>query len=143
MSATYYVGYNVKVSLAGVNYSVSRCVVRDSVEPQDVSNTEGNAGNPLVATQSPSFKSQAPAQSSATIELTQPTFDASNNPFTAPISLAPGSYASCVIYLNGRAGKNWNFANVLITEGELDGDVKALQPVTLRAISDGAYTRPA
>lgn len=143
MASTPWAGYNLKVRINTNVYAVSRVLIRDAVPPQDVSNTEGNAGNTAAVGGNPAFASALGGQSQATIELTQPTFDSSNNPFTAPLSIAPGSFVSIIVYLNLVGGKNWNFPSVLITEGELNGDVKTLEPITLRGVSDQVYTRPA
>jgi len=144
---SYWAGYNLKVDLNGVPYAVGRVVVRDSAPAQDVSNTEGLPGNPtppagFVA--NPAFSSALGGQAQATVELVQPTFDNAADPFGAPLAAAPGSFVPCIIYLTSRgpATPQWNFANLLITEGELNHDVKALEPLTLRGVSDGAYTRP-
>jgi len=138
-------GYNLKVDLATTPYAVQRVVVRDAAPAQDVSNTEGQPGNSAAGlTSNPAFSSALGGQSQATVELTKPTFDDAADPYAAPLSAVPGTWVACVIYLNGRGApsKKFTFSSLLITEVEMNGDVKTLEPLTLRAVSDGPYTRP-
>jgi len=145
----WFAGFNVDVDIVKGStttaFTVQRVMVRDAVPPQNVSNSEGVPGNPAAGANNAAFQAMIGGESGATIELTQPTFNDTLNPYATPLSLVPGDWIGLLVWPAGRGvtgSDDLAFGSVLITEIELNADVTALEPLTIRGVSDGPYNAP-
>jgi hypothetical protein len=140
--ALFWAGYNTKVSVNGVAFTVKRVAIHGTVVDLDVTNTEGAAGNVLIATLSPGFAGRIPGIADLEIRLEQPTFDSAANPWLAPFSLLLGAYANLRVWKNTRAGVSWQDPSALVCDVGDDGDVKGLQVPSFTVRSDGLFQHP-
>ena len=141
--ANYQAGFQAKVRVNATAYAGATYQISDETPEQDVSNTEGIAGNPLNAVIAIGNTAVIAGLKRYTATIRNATFDVLSNPFTAPFLLASGTYIALRVFLNGAAGVSWNCASFFVNRTGSDGDVKALQPISFSGIGDGAYSVPA
>ena len=137
MAAT--AGYNAKIRLNGQNFSGAEWSVEDQVVDIPVTNTEGKTGN-SVGTGSPGYESHIAGPRMSRVTIKQASFDPSENPFIAPMSVNVGSYTSIQIYPGGTTGRSINLSGVLITRSSYNGRADRDQPLSLEGVTDGVFT---
>ncbi len=134
-------GFVFKVRINGAVFSCTRYRVVDSATGQDITNSEGTTGSGAAAVAG--RQTVVAGNSAARVEISNASFDPSEDPFAAPRSLKRGTYAHVAIYPAGiAAGNPWDFPNLYLESVTHEGDAKALQPVSFSGITDGDYTTP-
>lgn len=134
-------GYKFRVRLNSSTYVAADVGVDASVDPQDVSNTEGNTGN-STATAHVGYSAVIGGLSSARVNIRNATFDDSDNPFVAPLSVQAGNYATLRIYLYSTAGVSWYFPSFFFAGVGYNAQVRGLQPVNFNGQNDGLFYYP-
>ena len=138
----WWAGYNVQVDVNSVALAVKRVRVRGTVTDLDVTNTEGQPGNPLAAV-AVGFAGRIPGIADCEIVFELPTFDSAANPFQAPRSLVLGAYPVIRVWKQ-RRGVGVSYQMVpLVCEVDDDADVKGLQVPSFTVRSDGLFQLPA
>lgn len=131
-------GADVRITVDGVAFAVSRVRVGDRTTAQNVSNSEGVCGNPLVAP-ALGFVTKTPDLREGSLEMTAVTFDDENNPFSAPLSFTSGNWYQVSVFPAGLAGPFHDLGNILLTNVTHEFNIPGLQPVNLTFESDGLY----
>lgn len=137
--AVFLAGEDAKIDLNGVPYAVKRFRIQLSRTRRDVSNTEGKAGNPLVADEEPGYESARPGLYRASITLEEPSLDLDDNVFLGGVAIAKADYVSINIYPVGRSGDFHEFPSVLVEEITHEGVVGEEQPVTVQGSTDSIF----
>lgn len=139
--AIFWAGYNVRVNANNVALACKRVTIRGTVADLRVTNTEGQAGNPLGAV-APGYTGRIPGIADLEIRLELPTFDSASNPFLAPLSLVLGAYVNLRVWKNLRTGVSWQAASSLVCEVDDDADVEGLQVPSFTVRSDSLFQLP-
>ncbi len=155
--ASYQAGFNVKGRINGGVFTLARYACKDLATDQDVSNSEGNPGNPAIpgganGTIEPSAESRIVGLQHMEADVHNACFDAIANPFgtpggsntafTTPSKMNVSQFINLQIFPAGIAGVSWWSPSFLVLSSSQDGDVKALQPVSFSGKSDGWYQTP-
>jgi len=133
-------GWEARVKLGGLFYAVKTWRFETAVPDLDVSNTEGVAGNGLVAAPAIGYSGALPGLAKGTFTLASATFDDDNNPFAVPLLLRAGIYLAVQIFPARATGVSHLLPNCLIMRVTHEGDVTGLSPVTIEGTTDGAYS---
>lgn len=134
-------GYKFRLRINSTAYGCSDVGVDASVDPQDVSNSEGYTGQSGI-TAHVGYSSVISGLRSARANFRGATFADDENPFTAPWNAIPGEYATLRVYLWGLTGVSWYFPSFLIVGTSWNAQVRGLQPVSVNGQSDGLYYLP-
>lgn len=137
--AAFLSGEDAKIDLNDIPYAVKRFRIVFTKPRRDVSNTEGKAGNPLVAGGIPGFESAMRGLRVARITLEEPSLDEDDNIFQAPANVAGDDYVDIKIYPVGRGFDFHHFPSVLVESITHEGTVGEEQPVTLEGSTDGVF----
>lgn len=145
-------GFRCRVRINNSIFAVSRYSVSEETPDLDVSNSEGYSGiaavgnvpfaavNPIAANL---YTNSTYGQAKATIELEQATLitNALANPFALPFTLTAQIWVKVEI-MPDRANPTFRhfFPSALVLAVSQAGQVTALQPVTIRLVSDGPYS---
>lgn len=132
-------GADVKVDIDGVPFAAQRVRAGDRSPALNVSNSEGQTGNPVTA-DGPNYVSKTPDLREGTLQLVNATFDDDNNPFGSPLFLTSGNWYAVLIYPAGRDGEAHDYGNLLLESVGHDFGIPGLQPCTFDFVSDGSYT---
>lgn len=142
-------GFRMKVVIDSHVFAVARYSVNDETPDLDVSNSEGfsgwNAalnGGFLPTTGTNRFSNSTYGQKKASIELEQATLITNplGNPFLLPFTVQTQKWVKVEIYINREVSTAKHFfPKALIVATSMTGQVTALQPFTMRLVSDGWY----
>lgn len=136
-------GFDVKVRISGVTYSVAEYSCDDEAPENDVSNSEGETGSGLGAGSNPEFKSVVASQRQMRVMLRSATYDPDSNPFAAPLAIETGMYLTDVsIFPAGLSESPIAIPVLYVRRASIGGPVSGVQPVTIEGVSDGSYTWP-
>lgn len=127
---------------AATLYSIQKYKVNEKSKTGEVTSTNSSL-NVFSGTSAGVHGEDIPCVTQADIEIVEATYNSVANLFSTPVVLASGTFVQIEIFPNTLTSTPWNFTVALITECDHDGDATALQPITLRLKSQGAYSRPA
>lgn len=130
-------GWENRVKVNGIAYATKRTMIESSCADLEVTDSEGNPGNPDAAA-APGCYATVPGISKGTFSLQSATFDDDDNPFAAPLSLEEGDYIDLEAYPAGIDGPGHLF-QCMITKIRQEMDVDGLSPVTVEGVTDGGY----
>lgn len=133
-------GWRFRVKLRTVTYVAADCGVDAMVDPQDVSNTEGNTGGGTTATVG--YATVLPGLTSCRANVRNATFDDADNPFLSPLTVKAGEYPTLRIYLAGTSSVSWYFPSFMISNVSWQGQVRGLQPCSFNGQADGLFYYP-
>lgn len=140
--ANFQAGFMAKIRINSVAYATATYQISDDCPEQDVSNTEGIAGNPLIPSNVPGFSGFIGGLRRFSATIRGATFDVLSNPFTAPFSVFSSTYIALRVFLNGAAGVSWQSPSFFVNRSSQDQDVRALQPISISGVGDGSYSVP-
>lgn len=138
--ANFLSGEDMKADLNGVPYHIRKFGLKFKRPGLDVTNSEGETGNPVPPEGADTEASgwQAMLHGNRAVELTieEATMDLDASLFDGPVLLAQDAYCVWKIYPEGRTG-DYHYLPMMCTEIDHSGDVKDLQPITGTFASDG------
>ena len=139
--ANYQAGFQAKLSINNYPFAVQRYAFRDTAPRQDVSNTEGFAGNP-AAIAAIGYSAVIGGLRQGEGNFTGATFDALSNPFLPPFSLQSQIYVAIRLWTNTRGGVSWQSPSFYVENTSSDGDVRNLQPFNFSGVTDSFSQNP-
>lgn len=144
-------GFRVRVKIDGYAFAVKRFSITDEVPDIDVTNSEGyddwnKDGSPVVrvfenASTTTDYARSTPGSPKATVELEQATLIESTNanPFLQRFSLRTRYFYEVEIFPNrSKSARHW-LPQAMAVKVSHQGEVSALQPVTITLVSHGPY----
>lgn len=140
--ANYQAGFQAKIRVNSTAYAGASYRIADECQEQDVSNTEGIAGNPAAPSNTVGYSGYIGGLRRFTADIRNATFDVLSNPFLAPFSLAASSYIALRVFLNGSSGVSWQSNSFFVNRIGTDGEIRGLQPISFSGLGDGFYSVP-
>lgn len=134
-------GYRFRVRVNSTAYVSVGVNVAASVDPLDVTNTEGSPGN-SAASAATGYAAVIPGVKAMRVSVQGATFDDSDNPFISPLSVQVGNYCTLRVYLSSLSSVSWYCASFLITNVTYSAQVRGLQPVSFDGQSDALFYHP-
>ena len=127
---SFYAGFNVKCRVNGAVYTVKRVSLRETAPALDVTNSEGKTGGG-GGTDAVGNQAVISGNVKTVITFTNPTWDDTENPFTAGRLVSIGTYDTILVYPYGLAGVHWEFPSALCIDVGIEGDVDGSDPAKL------------
>jgi hypothetical protein len=132
-------GFDAKGDLNGQPVAIKYFRLALRRTRQDVANTEGKRGNPLVAGEVTGFGSFMGTNRYIEVEVRQATLDMEGNFFAGPTAIALDEYCELKIYPAGRDNDFHFIPSLMIETITHEGEAGVLQPHSFTGVSDGQF----
>ncbi len=133
-------GFEAKIKINAVRYTTQYWAVNYVADDLVTTNTEGTGGT--IGQQNVGFHTRISGNQQMEMQITNASFDPSENPFAAPINTNPGLFVHLQLYAAGLTHDPFDMLSGLLVAYSMSGSAPGLQPISLTARSNGAFLIP-
>ena len=124
-------------------YRIQKATVDERSKTGDVTSTSSDAITPAGSARATHVAGETiVCVSDVEVTLVQASYDPILNLFGAPNLIRVGTYLQIEIFPDGLTSTPWDITVTQVTNVRHEVDTNGLQPITLTAISRGAWSRP-
>lgn len=124
-------------------YRIQKATIDERSKTGDVTSTSSDALTPAGSARATHVAGETiVCVSDVEVTLVQASYDPILNLFSTPNFIRVGTYLRIEIFPDGPASSPWDILVSQVTNFRHEIDANGLQPITLTAISRGAWVRP-